>query len=82
VSALEQWHAEISDGKRTASAPLDTLWRAACREVADAEFERDVLAPQRAYLETLRTPPAKPESESRAQWAVVMAWDDDEDDAS
>jgi hypothetical protein len=82
VSALVQWWREIERGERTPNAPLDALWEAAAREAADDEFERDVLAPQRAYLAQLAEVPERPESESRAQWAVVMAWGDDDDDAS
>lgn len=82
MSALERWHDEIDRNERTRDWPLDALWEAACREAADDEFEREVLGPQRAYLAQLQTVPEKPEHESRAQWAVVMAWGDDDDDSA
>ena len=63
MTALEQWHQEISAGKRTASAPLDDLWERACREVADAEFAREVGIPHRREQLRRRLAGADTESE-------------------
>jgi hypothetical protein len=52
--ALEVWRKELAAGLRTPSAPCDFVWAAACREAADAEFEREYAAPQREYLARLR----------------------------
>ena len=64
MSALQQWWREIDEGKRTASAPWDALHAAACREIADAEFERDVTIPQRIALAELEAQRTKVEPES------------------
>ena len=80
MSALDLWHQEIALGRRTMYAPMDTLWKAACQEAADDEFEREVAAPQRAYLKELTTP--KPKRPPRpAKWerdlAMMAECDDD-----
>lgn len=54
-AALKQWRKEVADGKRTATAPLDDLWRDACHGAADEEFERTVAAPQRAAVAAIRS---------------------------
>jgi hypothetical protein len=64
MSALQQWWREIDAGKRTASAPWDALHAAACREIADAEFEREVTIPQRIALAELEAQRGKQEPES------------------
>ena len=32
MNALDQWWKELREGKRKETAPLDTLWRAACAQ--------------------------------------------------
>jgi len=51
VSALQQWHDEVRDGKRSVTK-FDELWAAASREQANLEFEA-YLRPQREHLAQL-----------------------------
>lgn len=56
MSALQTWRDELAAGERT-TLTFDLLWEAACREIADREFEAYV-APVRealAYREALDT---------------------------
>lgn len=59
-SALAQWWSEIDAGQRTACAPLDALWEAACREQAALQFTNDVTIPQRIYLAELQAKRSAP----------------------
>ena len=75
-SALDRWHRELREGLRTTTT-FDDLWRAACREAADREFEAFV-APQRAYLAALRERQSLPQRPRRrrmtkGQYALEVA---------
>ena len=71
LSALHRWWAEIDAGKRTATAPWDALHRAACKEIEDFEFERDVTIPQRIYLAELQAKETRePESITEGMHAL------------
>jgi hypothetical protein len=75
VGALEQWHRELREGKRT-STTFDPLWEAACREAADREFEAYV-RPQREDLARLRArqlPPPAPKRARPARSPRLTKW--------
>lgn len=73
MSALVQWWDEIDSGARTRYAPLDALWDAAAKEAADEDYERNVAAPQRAYLEVVRQRGKKKRASRPAKWERDLA---------
>ena len=73
-NAREQYRNELATGQRS-STTFDAVWRAACREEADDEFDRLYRAPQRRYLDKLRaaTAPA-PQPKGPVRAARLTKW--------
>lgn len=80
MSALEQWHDEIRRGERTRDKPLDALWVAAGREIADEQFDLEYLAPARARLAFIKDRGKPHRSPRPAKWerdlALMAEYDD------
>lgn len=67
MSALDVWRDEVARGERTIWK-RDILADAAAREMADEEFERETLEPQRLYLAQLKLRGKKKRAPRPAKW--------------